>query len=61
MGVVTVKMPDGRSWIPKFVQGINQEKCIGCGRCFKVCGRGVLQLAGVDEEGGLDFAGSGPG
>ena len=53
MGVVTVKMPDGRSWIPKFVKEINQEKCIGCGRCFKVCGREVLQLAGVDEEGGL--------
>jgi len=53
MDVVTIKMPDGRSWIPKFVKAINQEKCIGCGRCFKVCGRGVLQLAGVDAEGAL--------
>lgn len=50
---VRIKMPDGRSWIPKFVQSIDPEKCIGCGRCFKVCGRDVLQLAGLDEEGAL--------
>jgi len=53
MSVVTIKMPDGRSWIPKFVKEINQKACIGCGRCFKVCGRDVLQLAGVSEEGEL--------
>jgi Nif-specific ferredoxin III len=53
MSVVTIKMPDGRSWIPKFVQQINQSACIGCGRCFKVCGREVLQLAGVTAEGEL--------
>ncbi|MBD2327928.1 ferredoxin III, nif-specific [Alkalinema sp. FACHB-956] len=38
-------------WIPQFVQAINQEKCIGCGRCFKVCGRDVLQLRALNEEG----------
>jgi len=53
MSVVTINMPDGRSWTPKFVKKINQEKCIGCGRCFKVCGRDVLQLASVSEEGEL--------
>jgi len=53
MSVVTIKMPDGRSWTPKFVKAINQKACIGCGRCFKVCGRDVLQLAGVSEEGEL--------
>ena len=53
MSVVTVKMPDGRTWTPKFVKTIDQEKCIGCGRCFKVCGREVLQLAGVTDEGQL--------
>ncbi len=50
MSVVTVTLPDGRSWTPRFVQVINQEKCIGCGRCFRVCGRDVLQLVGVGEE-----------
>lgn len=40
-----------KTWTPKFVQEINQEKCIGCGRCFKVCGQNVLLLRAVNEEG----------
>ncbi|MEJ2108189.1 MAG: ferredoxin III, nif-specific [Acidiferrobacteraceae bacterium] len=51
MADVIVTLPDGRSWTPQFVESINQEKCIGCGRCFRVCGRDVLQLAGVSEDG----------
>ncbi|MEK6813914.1 MAG: ferredoxin III, nif-specific [Nitrospirota bacterium] len=43
----------GRAWTPRFVQAIDREKCIGCGRCFKVCGRDVLVLMGVDEDGEL--------
>jgi Nif-specific ferredoxin III len=53
MSAITITMPDGRTWMPKFVKEIDQEKCIGCGRCFKVCGRDVLQLAGVTDEGEL--------
>lgn len=49
--VVTITLPDGRTWTPRFVQSIDQEKCIGCGRCFRVCGREVLQLVGIDEDG----------
>uniref|UniRef100_B8HMA2 Ferredoxin III n=1 Tax=Cyanothece sp. (strain PCC 7425 / ATCC 29141) TaxID=395961 RepID=B8HMA2_CYAP4 len=41
----------GNVWIPQFVQAINQLRCIGCGRCFKVCGRNVLQLRAMNEEG----------
>ena len=48
---VTITLPDGRSWTPKFVHTINEDKCIGCGRCFRVCGRDVLQLKGVDADG----------
>ena len=51
MAFASVTMPDGRTWTPKFVGEINQEKCIGCGRCFRVCGRDVLQLKGVNEDG----------
>ena len=25
-------------------------KCIGCGRCYKVCSRDVMHLHGVDER-----------
>jgi Nif-specific ferredoxin III len=49
----TVTLPSGVEWTPKFVQSIDQGKCIGCGRCFKVCSRGVMQLRGVDEDGEL--------
>ncbi|HQT43899.1 MAG TPA: ferredoxin III, nif-specific [Halothiobacillus sp.] len=41
----------GLSWIPQFVAQINEEKCIGCGRCYRACGRGVLTLIGLTEEG----------
>jgi Nif-specific ferredoxin III len=51
MASFTVKLPSGELLTPQFVGSINEEKCIGCGRCFKVCGRDVLQLAGVNEEG----------
>ncbi len=39
------------NWEPKFVQSIDKDKCIGCGKCFKVCGRNVLTLLGLNEEG----------
>lgn len=41
---------DGTPWDPSYLEAIDGEKCIGCGRCFKVCGRGVMQLMGVDED-----------
>lgn len=53
MSVFSVTLPSGIEWVPQFVKSINFEKCIGCGRCFKVCGRAVLQLMGVNEDGAL--------
>ncbi len=41
----------GKTWTPKFVQAIDQVKCIGCGRCFKACGRNVLRLQALNEDG----------
>ncbi|NJK36896.1 MAG: ferredoxin III, nif-specific [Oscillatoriales cyanobacterium RM2_1_1] len=40
-----------KSWTPQFLQTINQATCLGCGRCFKVCGRNVMTLRGIDEAG----------
>ena len=51
MATFTITLPSGASWTPAFVQNINEEKCIGCGRCFKVCPRGVLALVGLNEDG----------
>ncbi len=39
----------GAQWVPEFVTALNAEKCIGCGRCYKVCPRDVLNLIDSDE------------
>jgi Nif-specific ferredoxin III len=44
---------DGREWTPKYLLRIDGTTCIGCGRCFKVCGRNVMTLKGIDEDGEL--------
>jgi Nif-specific ferredoxin III len=51
MSSFSVTLPSGATWTPTFVQSINEAKCIGCGRCFRVCPRGVLELVGLDDEG----------
>ena len=37
----------GTEYIPEFLMTIDAEKCIGCGRCYKVCGRDVMNLHGL--------------
>jgi Nif-specific ferredoxin III len=44
---------DGSAWSPSYLLDISQETCIGCGRCFKVCGRAVMTLMGITEDGEL--------
>jgi Nif-specific ferredoxin III len=41
----------GTPWTPQYVEMIDAKKCIGCGRCYKVCPRDVLTLEdrGDDE------------
>lgn len=53
---VTSYTRGGKEWKPRFIESIDMEKCIGCGRCYKVCGRDVFKLVekpfeGVDEYG----------
>lgn len=38
----------GTEWTPAYVADLNQNNCIGCGRCFKVCPRDVFDL--VEKE-----------
>jgi Nif-specific ferredoxin III len=51
MELFSVTLPSGEQWTPQFVQKIDSEKCIGCGRCFKVCARAVLRLIALDQDG----------
>lgn len=43
----------GIEWVPAFVVDLNQENCIGCGRCYKVCPRDVFEL--IEREMSDDY------
>lgn len=45
----------GIPWIPAFVVALDVIKCIGCGRCYKVCPRAVFDLAERELEEDFDF------
>jgi Nif-specific ferredoxin III len=45
----------GSQWQPRFIEKIDYDKCIGCGRCYKVCGRDVLELIEKPFEGEDEF------
>jgi Nif-specific ferredoxin III len=49
MTMITGLTRGGEEYIPAFVMDINQQNCIGCGRCFKVCPREVFDLIERDE------------
>ncbi len=44
MSQITGTTLGGTLWTPEFVTLLDPKKCIGCGRCFKVCPRSVLDL-----------------
>ena len=50
MSDFTALRRDGTPWQPMFIESIDAETCIGCGRCFKVCTHGVLAMMGVTED-----------
>ena len=39
MALLTGVTYGGSEWTPTFDMEIDEEKCIGCGRCFKSCAR----------------------
>ncbi len=48
--VITGKTKSGKKWIPRFISTLDSENCLGCGRCFKICGKGVLAPSEMDDE-----------
>jgi Nif-specific ferredoxin III len=63
MSVITGITRGGVEWTPAFITDINQNNCIGCGRCYKVCPRDVFELVDrddldleeIEDEGDDDF------
>ena len=53
MTMITGLTRGGEEYTPAFVMQINQQNCIGCGRCFKVCPREVFDLVERDDVEGL--------
>lgn len=50
MSKITGLTRGGVEWTPEFVTFLDPKKCIGCGRCFKVCPRDVLDLVERSED-----------
>lgn len=42
---------DGSPYDPLYLDSIDWEKCLGCGRCYKVCGQNVIGSQWITEEG----------
>lgn len=34
---------DGAEWLPLYLESIDFDACIGCGRCYKACGQSVME------------------
>jgi len=54
MSTITGITRGGTEWVPAFIVALNQENCIGCGRCYKVCPRDVFELVERDSVDDFD-------
>lgn len=37
MSTFSVTLPSGETWTLTFVQSLDEDKCIGCTACAKIC------------------------
>ena len=51
MATATSLTRGGKTWEANYLDAIDKETCLGCGRCYKVCGRDVLALQALNEDG----------
>ena len=58
MANITGLTKSGENWTPNYIQHLDQANCIGCGRCYNVCTRGVFAPEEIevdeDDEGDYD-------
>lgn len=41
---------NGSAWEPKYIVSLDKKKCIACGRCFKGCPAGVMELSSEEDD-----------
>ncbi|MFP4333147.1 MAG: ferredoxin III, nif-specific [Campylobacterales bacterium] len=52
---MAVLKKNGSEWVQEFVEALNKEDCIACGRCYKACPSGVMTLEEDEDEDGEDI------
>lgn len=50
MSHIIARTRGGTPWVPHFLEAIDWDTCLGCGRCLTACGRGVMALVALDEQ-----------
>jgi Nif-specific ferredoxin III len=55
MGSLMAATKGGGTWVQKFVEELDKEKCIACGRCYKACPSSVMTLHEEEDEDGEEF------
>jgi Nif-specific ferredoxin III len=46
---------NGETWEPKYVLSLDAKKCIACGRCYKGCPFGVMDLSSEEDDEGNEI------
>jgi len=50
MAYITALTKNKQEWTPQFIKSLDEETCIGCGRCYKVCAHDVLAFEELDGD-----------
>ena len=46
----TFQRQDGAPWTPMYVQRVDPDRCIGCGKCLQVCMGSCYEMVEIDGE-----------
>ncbi|HEY8909871.1 MAG TPA: ferredoxin [Desulfosporosinus sp.] len=52
--IVSYKTYSGLPWTPEYVEVIDKSKCLGCGRCVKLCVQKCLGLESFEDDEGTE-------
>jgi len=56
MAFIMGRTKGNREWRPEFIASLDRTRCIGCGRCYKVCAHEVLQFVEEFDDDDTDSA-----